>query len=133
MSIPEVEVPQERIVYEALQDDIHIAGSAHIVDATNTARTAWCFDSMSGDESGVFLGGIGEEIIVFSLSAYSRSQLADDIHVGDGCSMAALDLLTNEPVLSFRNLNSSRVGSQTKSSHIWQNKLPVLDSTSTQS
>jgi hypothetical protein len=39
-------------------------------------------------------------------------------------------LLEKDPVPFFRNLSSSNVGSQTKSLHIWQNRLPLLDSTS---
>jgi len=34
------------------------------------------------------------------------------------------------PVPSLRTLNSSNVGSQTKSSHIWQNTPPLLESAS---
>lgn len=40
------------------------------------------------------------------------------------------DLLEKDPVPILRTLSSSSVGSHTKSLHIWQNKAPVLDSTS---
>ena len=43
-----------------------------------------------------------------------------------------LDIQEKEPVPIFRIRNSSRVGSHTKSSHIWQKRPPVLDSTSKQ-
>lgn len=41
-----------------------------------------------------------------------------------------LHFVEKVPLPYFRILNSSNVGSQTKSSHIWQYKAPDLDSTS---
>lgn len=41
------------------------------------------------------------------------------------------NVLEKEPVPIFRSLSSSSVGSHMKSSHIWQNRPPLCESTST--
>lgn len=53
----------------------------------------------------------------------SENRRHDSVH---GCH----DILENVPVPILRTLRSSNVGSQTKSSHIWQYNDPLLESTS---
>lgn len=120
---------------ETLKNDIHIARSTHVVDAPNSTCTARNFNGICRYEPGVIPRSVREELLDFSLSSYWETLLAHlimdlfDRTKGQSNNICYHHLL-NEPNSDFRSLSSSRVGSHTKSSHIWQYKQPFLDSTS---
>lgn len=65
VSVSQIEIPQQRIVHEALEDDVHVACCSHIVDAPEATGTAWGFCCICRDESRVLFGRLGEQFVVF--------------------------------------------------------------------
>ena len=120
---------------ETLEDDIHIARSTHVVDSPNSTCTARNFNGVCRYKPGVVPRSVREELLDLSLSSYWETLSAHlIIDVSDRTrgqsNHRCYYYLLNEPNSDFRSRSSSRVGSHTKSSHIWQYKQPFLDSTS---
>lgn len=65
--VTQVEVPEQGVVHKALEDYVHVAGSPHVVDASEAARTAWGFCCIRRDEPWILLGRFCKEFIMFPL------------------------------------------------------------------
>jgi hypothetical protein len=116
VAVTEVVVAQYGIVEEALEDDVLVAGGAGIVDAPEAGGLARCRGRVGRDVCRVVPDGIRrlEQLFMFPLAVWTRRGQR-------GVPLPAAGyVLENVPVPSFFNLSSSKVGSQTRSSHIWQ-------------
>lgn len=121
MPVAQVEITQDRIVDEALKDDVLVASGAGIVDASQAIGTTWRRNGVGADDLGIFLDGFCKEFIVLSLARCVVGQL--EMSHAEQISMDKRKrgyTLENVPESIFLFRRSSRVGSQTKSSHIWQ-------------
>lgn len=70
MAVAQIEVAQERIVEEALQHDILVAGCSCVVYAAKAIRSARCDGRVGGDEARVFFDLVCEQFVVLSFSVH---------------------------------------------------------------
>lgn len=72
MPIPQVEIPEQRVVHQALENDVHVAGRPHVIYTPDPTGTAGCFCCVCRDESRVLLRGIGEQFVVLPFPGCER-------------------------------------------------------------
>lgn len=88
VAIAQVEITEKRVVEEALEHDILVAGSACVVDTSEAVRPTRGCCSIRGDVTRIVLDGFGKELIVFSLAAgwYKLARLHQAIQSGPKCT-----------------------------------------------
>lgn len=126
---------------EALEDDVLVASGAGVVDAPEAIGSTWSRNGIGTDNLWVFFDGFCKKFIILSFASCAvlvgrmaraaeyKERLRRHGRLMCRCQRNRERILENVPESIFLFLRSSRVGSQTKSSHIWQYREPVLDST----